>query len=108
MEQVGDYIVRFENEALNFPSLLPDIEKGREMRRTALSRMLDASIQCEGEVRERTLKALYVVNDLYAWRILRRDYGMSPEGTEALIRDMVDAILKHIPFLQMAPVNIVK
>lgn len=100
MEQIGDYLVRFENEASNYPSLLPDLERGREMRRSALGRMFDAQIQCDAKTRERTLKALYVVSDVYAWKILRRDIGLSTADTEALLRDMVEAVLKHIPSLR--------
>ncbi|MEQ6333659.1 TetR/AcrR family transcriptional regulator [Sphingobium sp. MK2] len=99
MEQIGDYLVRFENEASNYPSLLPDLERGREMRRAALRTMLDAHIQCDPDVRERTLLALYVVIDVYAWRIVRRDAGLDTEETEFLLKEMVNAVLRHFPYL---------
>jgi AcrR family transcriptional regulator len=100
MEKAGDYVVRFENEAENYPSLIPDLERGRQMRRAALSVMFDANIKCEKDARERTLKALYVVSDVYAWKILRRDYGLSMEETESLLHDLVEVVMRHIPFVQ--------
>jgi AcrR family transcriptional regulator len=103
MESAGDYVVRFESEAGNYPSLVSDLEKGRQMRRAALSGMFDANINCDDAARERTLKALYVVTDVYAWKILRRDYGLSMEETQSLLRDLAEVVMKHIPFIPVAP-----
>jgi AcrR family transcriptional regulator len=99
MEVAGDYVVRFESEAGQYPSLVADLEKGRQMRRMALSRMFDANIQCDEAARERALQALYVVSDVYAWKILRRDYGLSMEDTQSLLLDLTEVVMKHIPLM---------
>ena len=42
--------------------------------------------------RKRRTAELVAVTDLYMWRILRRDLGLSRDETEAAVRDIVERL----------------
>ena len=46
-----------------------------------------------GVERRRRLAQLVAICDVYTWKLLRRDQGLSRERTAAAIRHMVQAIL---------------
>ena len=43
---------------------------------------------------ERRMAQLIAVTDVYAWKVLRRDLGLSQDEAEASMRDLVDRILE--------------
>ena len=43
------------------------------------------------------LCALYAATDVFIWKLLRRDFGLSRTETERVIRDMVEAIVASWP-----------
>jgi len=50
----------------------------------------------------RTLDALVVATDVYAWKLARRDMGRSREETAILLRRLVDAVLVQASALASA------
>jgi AcrR family transcriptional regulator len=40
---------------------------------------------------------LVVATDVYAWKLLRRDRGLSRSSTEARLKQLVGAVLAHLP-----------
>ena len=48
--------------------------------------------KCTGEERRRLLAELIAVCDVYFWKLLRRDLGLSREQTELAIRETILAL----------------
>ena len=46
--------------------------------------------------RKRSLGQLTAVTDVYTWKVLRRDLGLSRQEAQASIRDLVDQILPKV------------
>jgi hypothetical protein len=44
--------------------------------------------------RAQRIAQLIAVIDLYSWKVLRRDLGMSRDETEAAVRDLVDRTVR--------------
>ena len=41
--------------------------------------------------------ALYAATDVFSWKLLRRDLGLSRRATQQVITDMVEALLASWP-----------
>jgi AcrR family transcriptional regulator len=83
-EVTGDSVVRLLALEEKVPALRPMIELGRKGHREWVETMF----QAPGLVPE-----LIVATDVYSWKLLRRDQGLSREETAAAIRHIVQAIL---------------
>ncbi len=47
-----------------------------------------------GAARTRRVMAFYAATDVYLWKLLRRDFGLSREETEAVFRQLLDALVQ--------------
>jgi AcrR family transcriptional regulator len=47
--------------------------------------------------RRRAILALYAATDVFSWKLLRRDLGLSQRATQQVITDMVEALLASWP-----------
>lgn len=83
-EITGDAVMRTLALEEKVATLAPLLERGRQSHRDWVETMF----QAPGVVPE-----LIVATDVYAWKLLRRDQGLSREETAAAIRHMVQAIL---------------
>jgi AcrR family transcriptional regulator len=96
---VGDYEVmgdanfrwaaseRFENLA----ELLDDARRGHQ---EWLAAMFDDRLPTTPAARRRAVHALHAATDVYTWKLLRRDLGLSRTETEKTIADLVVGILE--------------
>ena len=69
------------------PSLAPGVA-GHDVRRTSA---VDAT------ARRRAVNALHAATDVYTWKLLRRDLGLSRAETERTIVQLVEGILDRQP-----------
>ena len=83
-EVTGDSVVRLLALEEKVPALAPTIAGGRKGHREWVETMFQAP--------ER-VPELIVATDVYTWKLLRRDQGLSREETAAAIRHMVQAII---------------
>ena len=83
-EITGDAVVRMLALEEKVPTLGPLLKNGRDGHREWVETMF----QAPGLTHE-----LIVATDVYSWKLLRRDQGLSREKTTAAIRHMVQAIL---------------
>jgi AcrR family transcriptional regulator len=84
-EVTGDSVIRLLALEEKVPALRPMIAGGRKGHREWVEAMFRASRELVPE--------LVVATDVYTWKLLRRDQGLSREETAAAIRHMVQAIL---------------
>ena len=85
-ETTGDSIVRLLALEEKVPSLQPLLATGREGHRRWLEEMFGAP---------ELLPELIVATDVYAWKLLRRDQGLSREETVAAMLRIVQALLER-------------
>ncbi len=93
-EDFGDRVVRMLAEEEKVPALTPIIDNGRKVHRNWCARMFaDALHRRSGIDRERLLAQLIAVCDVYTWKLLRRDAGLSRRQTELAIGELLNGLI---------------
>ena len=85
-ETTGDAVVRLLALEEKVPSLQPLLAKGRESHREWVGAMFGAP---------ELLPELIVATDVYTWKLLRRDQGLSRDETVAAMLRIVQALLER-------------
>lgn len=85
-ERTGDGVVRFLALEEKVPSLAPTLADGRRGHRKWVETMFQAP---------ELVPELVVATDVYTWKLLRRDQGLSREETFASILKIVEALLER-------------
>jgi AcrR family transcriptional regulator len=88
-EITGDSVVRLLALEEKVPAVKPLIALGRKGHREWVETMFQAPELVPAEL----VPELIVATDVYSWKLLRRDQGLSREDTAAAIRHMVQAII---------------
>jgi len=93
-EELGDRVVKMLAEEQRVPALAPIVDRGRELHRAWCARMFAQALNRHtGVERARLLAQLVAVCDVYAWKLLRRDSGLSRRQTELAIRELLNGLL---------------
>lgn len=94
-EEWGDNTIRLLAQEDRYPVIREHTDRGRaghyEWVERAFARFLEKR---SGPARERLRAGLISACDLYVWKILRRDLGLSREQVEATVEEMVAALVK--------------
>ena len=85
-EVTGDAVVRFLALEEKVPSLAPVLAIGRKSHREWVETMFRAP---------ELVPELVVATDVYTWKLLRRDQGLSRDETFASILKIVEALLER-------------
>ena len=85
-EVTGDAVVRFLALEEKVPSLTPVLAIGRQGHREWVETMFQAP---------ELTPELVVATDVYTWKLLRRDQGLSRDETVASILKIVEALLER-------------
>jgi AcrR family transcriptional regulator len=93
-EAMGDRVVRLLAEEVRSPALRPVVERGRMLHREWCARVFAAALATTtGAKRRRALAQLVAVCDVYTWKLLRRDAGLSRRQTELAVLELLEPIL---------------
>jgi AcrR family transcriptional regulator len=93
-EFAGDGIIRVLALEERIPALKPTLEWGRSVQRKWIEGTLPSALAgLEGAARERRFELLVCATDVYTWKLLRRDRGLSRNETAATIRQLVEAVI---------------
>jgi AcrR family transcriptional regulator len=93
-EELGDRVVKMLAEEQRVPALTPIVDRGRELHRAWCARMFAQALERRrGARRERLLAQLVAVCDVYTWKLLRRDSGLSRRQTELAICELLNGLL---------------
>lgn len=85
-ETTGDAVIRLLALEEKVPSLRPLLAKGRESHRRWVREMFLAP---------QLVPALMVATDVYSWKLLRRDQGLTRDETVAAMLGIVEALLER-------------
>jgi AcrR family transcriptional regulator len=95
-EEYGDRILRWLGQEDREPTLRLLSEVGRafhlEWCKEAFAPVLKGM---RGERRERRAFQLAALTDIYVWKILRRDRGLSPAQTKLAMREMIEPLTER-------------
>jgi AcrR family transcriptional regulator len=89
-ETQGDLVLRGLAQEGRYPALAPFMEEGRVEHRAWVARVFGSALaQWSGVDHERLLAQLVAVCDVYTWKLLRRQAGLSREQTALALRELL-------------------
>ena len=92
-ERNGDMILRTLAVEERVPVVRPMLALGRQGHQDWVEHVFGAALKgLNGQERKRRLAQLVVVTDVYTWKLLRRDKGLSRSQTIAAMRELVAAL----------------
>ena len=92
-EHAGDAVMRLLALESRVPSLAPVLSFGRAGHRDWVERTFPAALEdLPAPERERRLLLLICATDVYTWRLLRRDQGLTRTQTAAAMTELVQAL----------------
>jgi AcrR family transcriptional regulator len=92
-EPLGDTLMRTLALDGRIPVVTAMAERGRTLHQAWLARVFGPLLAPDAATREAQLAQLLLATDVYAWKLLRRDRGLSLETTrDVLFRLVTDAL----------------
>ena len=92
-EAMGDGVLRLLAEEARVAGLADLVDSGRELHRDWCSRVFAPALKgLRGVERKRRLAQLVAVCDVYTWKLLRRDAGLSRRQTELALIELLTPI----------------
>ena len=89
----GDAVLLLLAQELTDPAVGRLTEQGRRMHREWVRTVFDDELAALGADRMEAEDLLVVATDVFTWKLLRRDRGLSRTRTEARITRLADAVL---------------
>jgi AcrR family transcriptional regulator len=94
-EAMGDRVLRMLAEEVRLPALRAIADRGRRMHRDWCAQVFASTlVRLTGVEHERRLAQIVAVCDVYTWKLLRRDAGLSRRQTELALLELLDPLLE--------------
>ena len=94
-EEMGDRVVRLLAEEERNTGVRDVVQRGRALHRQWCARVFAPALQGRtGVERDRLLAQLVAVCDVYSWKLLRRDAGLSRPQTELAVIELLEPLLE--------------
>ena len=94
-EAMGDRVLRMLAEETRMPALRQVVDGGRRAHRDWCERVFASELAGLGVARRRRRVAqLVAVCDVYTWKLLRRDAGLSRKETELAVLELLKPLLE--------------
>ncbi len=95
-ESVGDLVMHRLNEERRRPALKPTLDQGRDNHRDGVKMVFAPQLdRFHGAARAQLFAMLVILTDVYVWKLLRRDMGLSRPAAEAIVRNMILGVTKQ-------------
>ena len=92
-ERIGDANVRWAMAADRLGSLAPWLDKARASHQRWLEGIFGGSLPSAPAARRRLVNGLHAATDVYTWKLLRRDLGLSRAETERTMIELVSGLV---------------
>jgi AcrR family transcriptional regulator len=89
----GNAILRCLSLEERFTAVTEVVEAGRRMHRAWVERVFAPLLPEAPDARRTTVALLVVATDVYTWKLLRRDAGLSRAAVMQAMRELVSAII---------------
>ena len=94
-ESLGDRVLKLLAEEQRVPELHDIAEAGRALHREWCARVFEPGLEGRrGVERSRRLAQLVAICDVYTWKLLRRDAGLSRRQTELALVELLEPLLE--------------
>jgi len=93
-EDIGDANFRWAASAERIGTIHEVLERARAEHQRWIAGMLGDRLPRSGAARKRAINALHAATDVYTWKLLRRDLGLSRAETEKTMADLVVGVLE--------------
>jgi AcrR family transcriptional regulator len=94
-EELGERVLRMLSEEQRVPGLREVADRGRTLHRQWCARVFAPALAGRSGVeRDRRLAQLMAVCDVYTWRVLRLDCGLSRRQTELALVELLQPMLE--------------
>jgi AcrR family transcriptional regulator len=95
-ETIGDFVIRRLNDEQRHPALKPLLDAGRHGHRAWVKTAFAPFLQkLQGSEQTQLLHALTAVTDVYVWKRLRRDSGLSRTAAETVVRKLITGAVQQ-------------
>lgn len=95
-EKTGDTVIRWLADEPRLPAMREHLAVGRRHLRAWVGESFAPTLaRLKGEARKQMHDALIVAFDVYTWKLLRRDFGLSRTAAEAVARRIVAALTRE-------------
>jgi AcrR family transcriptional regulator len=95
-ETLGDRVIHMLAEEVRTPALRRVTDTGRRFHREWCERVFAAALaRRTGAARTRRLAELVAICDVYTWKLLRRDAGLSRHQTELALLELVVPLMEE-------------
>jgi AcrR family transcriptional regulator len=92
-EEVGDAVLRMLTFETQGPDLASIAERGREMHRAWVERVLEPLIdRVAPDDRPRRVAVLVAVTDLLTWKVLRKEEGLEQHEYQRSVHELLEAL----------------
>jgi AcrR family transcriptional regulator len=97
-ESIGDANLRLLQVEHRVPTIRRILQAARQGHREWIEQVFAPFLpRRKGKARELRVMAFYAATDVTLWKLLRRDFGLGREETEAVIRELVEGLLSRAP-----------
>jgi AcrR family transcriptional regulator len=94
-EAMGDRVLRLLAEEQRVSGLREVVDRGRVLHREWCARVFASALADRvGVERRRRLAQLVAICDVYTWKLLRRDAGLSRRQTELALTELIEPLLE--------------
>jgi len=95
-EVMGDRVMRMLAEEFHIPSLAPIVDTGRIFHRNWCRHVFDRTlVSLPSAERNIRFAQLAAICDVYTWKLLRRDFGLSRRATERALIEILKPLIKE-------------
>lgn len=92
-EEFGDQRLLFIAQEHRIPAIRQNTEEGRALHRAWVERIFAPLLEgCAPAARELRIFALVTATDVYVWKLLRRDLGLSLDETRRVIETLIAGV----------------
>jgi AcrR family transcriptional regulator len=93
-EKTGDTVIRWLADEPRIPAMREHLNIGRRHLRAWVEEAFAPALQrLDGTARKELHDALIVALDVYSWKLLRRDFGLSRRAAQAVTKRIVIALI---------------
>lgn len=92
-ELYGDNVMKLLSEESRLAAIAEVVERGRDLHRDWCARVFAPQLKgVRGARRSRLIAQLIAICDVYTWKLLRRDSGLSRDEAETAVIEMIAAL----------------
>ncbi len=96
-ERWGDRVVHLLSQEAALPAIHEITDRGRTLHVEWVERIFAPWLPADPSLRRRRLAQLVALMDVYVWKVLRRDQGLTRAETQDAIQETVSALLERGP-----------